>query len=494
MQETQIRTIFGLKLRQLREAKALSLFGLSKKTGLSKSYLNEIEKGKKYPKTDKILLLAQALDVDYDELVSLKLTGKMAPVADLVTSGVLDEIPLELFGMEEQQLIDIMINAPEKVNTFISTIFQIARDHNVTRDYFYLSALKAYQEANLNYFSTLEEEAEATIKRYHLYDAKGQLQLETLEELLSEEFRITIDYTALADANKIDGIRSVFVPGKKEKLIIDPDITDSQKAFLLCKELAYKRLGLQVRPYTFTWIEFNSFEEVLNNFKASYFAGALLLPQKKLVADLQGFFRAKNWSASNFAALITASSDSVETFFQRLTNVLPGFFGIESLFFLRFEGAIGSDDFELTKELHLSRQHQPHANQLDEQYCRRWVALDVLRNPQYYKTEHMEIGAQFSSYVNTDFKYLVISARQEDPFKEGFFRSISIGIEVTPKLKKQVAFLADKNIVEKQVSVTCETCPILDCEVRAAAPVRYLKSKRDTEIKAQINSLAERIA
>ena len=72
IEEEYIRLIFGLKMRQIRNEKDLSLFGLAKKTGLSKSYLNEIEKGKKYPKRDKILLLAEALDTNYDDLVSLK--------------------------------------------------------------------------------------------------------------------------------------------------------------------------------------------------------------------------------------------------------------------------------------------------------------------------------------------------------------------------------------------------------------------------------------
>ncbi|MDZ7847786.1 MAG: helix-turn-helix transcriptional regulator [Owenweeksia sp.] len=89
MQEAQIRTIFGLKLRQLRDDRHLSLYALAKKTGLSKSYLNEIEKGKKYPKTDKVLALANGLGVEYDELVSLKFSGRMAPVADMITSGML---------------------------------------------------------------------------------------------------------------------------------------------------------------------------------------------------------------------------------------------------------------------------------------------------------------------------------------------------------------------------------------------------------------------
>jgi transcriptional regulator with XRE-family HTH domain len=48
-----IRTIFGVKLRQLRQQKNWSLQEISEKTGMSKSYLNEIEKGKNIPSTTK---------------------------------------------------------------------------------------------------------------------------------------------------------------------------------------------------------------------------------------------------------------------------------------------------------------------------------------------------------------------------------------------------------------------------------------------------------
>jgi transcriptional regulator with XRE-family HTH domain len=53
-----VRLVFGLKLKQLRLDKGLSLSELSQKSGLSISYINEIEKGKKYPKSDKIIALA----------------------------------------------------------------------------------------------------------------------------------------------------------------------------------------------------------------------------------------------------------------------------------------------------------------------------------------------------------------------------------------------------------------------------------------------------
>lgn len=137
MEQDYIKIIFGLKLKQIRTDKNLSLFGLSKLTKLSKSYLNEIEKGKKYPKPDKIAILSEKLDVPYDQLVSLKLDKNLAPIGELLQSKIFKEIPLDLFGIKESDLIDIVANAPAKVNAFISTIIEIAQHYNFSRESFF---------------------------------------------------------------------------------------------------------------------------------------------------------------------------------------------------------------------------------------------------------------------------------------------------------------------------------------------------------------------
>ncbi len=76
--EENIKLIFGIKLKHLRLKKLLLPQQLAEKAGISNSYLNEIEKGEKYPKTDKINALAAALQVKYDDLVSLKLPKEFA--------------------------------------------------------------------------------------------------------------------------------------------------------------------------------------------------------------------------------------------------------------------------------------------------------------------------------------------------------------------------------------------------------------------------------
>jgi len=91
--QSNIKIIFGLKARQLRLEKEMSFDDLSKLTSISVSYLNEIEKGKKYPKEDKIHLLAKALGTNFDELVSPELTDSLAPLGELLKSNFLNELP-----------------------------------------------------------------------------------------------------------------------------------------------------------------------------------------------------------------------------------------------------------------------------------------------------------------------------------------------------------------------------------------------------------------
>jgi transcriptional regulator with XRE-family HTH domain len=118
--EENIRLIFGLKVRQLRQEKGLSFAALSKDTGLSASYLNEIEKGKKYPKTEKIAKLAESLGVSYDWLISLQLSKNLAPVSQLLKSNLLSDLPLEMFGLEPAVLLEMLSNAPAKLGAFLS--------------------------------------------------------------------------------------------------------------------------------------------------------------------------------------------------------------------------------------------------------------------------------------------------------------------------------------------------------------------------------------
>lgn len=333
MEQEYIRLIFGLKLKQIRTEKNLSLFGLSKLSGLSKSYLNEIEKGKKYPKPDKIMVLSEKLDVPYDQMVSLKLDKNLAPIGELLQSKIFKEIPLELFGIKESNLIDIVANAPAKVNAFISTVIEIAKNYNFSRESFYLASVRSFQQANNNYFDDLEQQVIKFAKAYHV-DLSQSIASKDLEEILIEEYGYSINESELRKYEALENLRSVFMPKTKTLLLTDT-IDEAQRTFIYAKEIAYNFLDIKDRLYTFPWIKFETFDQVLNNFYASYFAGALVIPKDQISNQLEQLFEKETFDEGLFLSLIDGFNASPESFYQRLTNILPKSFNIQNLFFFK---------------------------------------------------------------------------------------------------------------------------------------------------------------
>ncbi len=486
MKEDYIKLIFGLKLKQIRTDNKLSLFGLSKLSGLSKSYLNEIENGKKYPKPDKIAILSEKLDVPYDQMVSLKLDKNLAPIGDLLQSKILKEIPLELFGIKENTLIDIVANAPAKVNAFISTIIEIAQHYNFSRESFFLASLRSFQEANNNYFDDLEQSVLKFVKAYQL-DLSQTVSSKDLEEILIEEYGYSIIENELSKYEALGNLRSVFVP-KTHTLLLANEIDEAQRTFIYAKEIAYNFLEIKDRLYTFPWIKFESFDQVLNNFYASYFAGALVIPKDELTLQLETVFEKETFDKALFLQILRAFNTSPESFYQRLTNILPKAFNIKNLFFLRITHKADSEKFYLNKELHLSHQHSPRANETNEHYCRRWVSLKVLKDISISKNSH-EFDIQISNYPSHDTKYLVLSSATKDPFRNNQYRSISIGLLINKQLERKLKFLGDKTIKKQEVGVTCERCAISDCKVRQAPAIILEKVDKNKNIEIIVEEL-----
>jgi predicted transcriptional regulator len=486
MEEDYIKLIFGLKLKQIRTDKNLSLFGLSKLSGLSKSYLNEIENGKKYPKPDKIAILSEKLDVPYDQMVSLKLDKNLAPIGDILQSKILKEIPLEVFGIKESNLIDIVANAPAKVNAFISTIIKIAQYYNFSRESFYLASVRSFQEANKNYFEDLEQSVLKFAKAYQI-DLNQKITSKDLEDILTEEFGYNIKNDELGKYEILGNLRSVFVPQTKT-LLLTNEIDEAQRTFIYAKELANNFLEINERLYTFPWIKFDTFDQVLNNFYASYFAGALIIPKAKIKTRLTEIFEKDTFDNSLFLETIDAFNASPESFYQRLTNILPKAFNIQNLFFLRFTHQANSNKFHLKKELHLSHQHSPRANETNEHYCRRWVSLNLLEKIGKSKKEH-EFDMQISDFENDDAKYLVMSSATKDPFRDNHYRSISVGLLINKQLQRKLSFLDDSKIKNQNVGVTCELCAIENCKVRQVPPTILDKLARNKKIENIVEDL-----
>ncbi|MCB0755928.1 MAG: helix-turn-helix domain-containing protein [Flavobacteriales bacterium] len=441
LNEDNIKLIFGLKLKQFRTAKKLSLTELAEKAGLSVSYINEIEKGKKYPKAEKISTLANVLDVPYDKLVSLKLDKQLAPVGEILNSRLLEELPLDLFGIDKGKLIEIIASAPSKVTAFISTIAQISSTYNLTQENFYFAMLRSYQEMHENYFEELEKEADRFRKEYDL-PASGNIPSEVLRNILLDQFGYRVEENDLNEFPELTHIRSVFIEDAK-KILINAKMAENQKAFLYAKELGYQFLEMSGERALMTpWPRATSFDHVLNNSRASYFAGALLISPDDLVAQLEPFFASKKWNGDALFRILETYNSSPEMFMLRLINIIPKYFGLSGMFFMRFDHKKEPQETSLKKQLHLSRTRNPKKITLLENYCRAWadkqIFNDLGKSPKAY-------CHRFETESHNQ-RFFVMALSRPMKRNPNAALSVMIGFEENTAFAKKIGFAEDSSI------------------------------------------------
>ena len=494
--EDIIKLIMGLKIKHIRLEKGVSQSDLSAKTGISVSYLNEIEKGKKHPKPSKIAALSDALGVSYDEVVSLKLTNKLAPVGELLRTNLLRELPLEHFGLDPTRLLDIFVTAPTRFSAFISTLIDMSRTYDLSLEEFYFMALRSYQEIHDNYFEEIEALTDRFRQQFSLSD-EALPDMHQLRSVLEHEYGVEIEEADLSEFNHIKGLRTFFIEKPQTRLLINKLLNLNQKAFSLSRELGYFFMGIRQRPFTSSWVQVHSFDEVLNNFKASYFAGALLLNRDRLVQDLRHFFGQSSWDGDGFLRLMDSYSASPEMFLQRLTSLLPRFFNITQLFFTRLSYQPDTaSSFQLTKELNLSDPQNHHAVRLPEHYCRRWTAitsmLDLSKQIRENGDQRPVVAIQRATYVNTQQEYLIISIARPMYPTPNELTSVNLGLPVNDNLRQKLYFLGDENIPLREVNRTCERCTIPNCKERGAPPLRQQQQEKRKEVQSELHDLSQR--
>ena len=481
------RIIFGLKVRQFRQERGWNFEELSRESGISISYLNEIEKGKKYPQTDNQHKLARALGLSVEFLTSPELTKQYAPVGELLQSNFLNELPLDLFGIEMQQVVEIIARAPDRVNAFISALLEIARNYSLRDENFFFAALRAYQELRNNYFEEIEAAADEFVQQHGL-PAVGGVSSERLAQLLHSEFGYHIDERGLEPYPELQSLRSVYSP-RRHRLLLNGQLNESQRAFQLAKELGFNVLGLTERPLASNFNKVKSFEQALSNYKAAYFAVSILVNHQSFVQDLRAFFEQPRWSAQPLADMTAKYRASPEVLFQRF-NLLTREVGLDKVFFQRFIHDLAADVFDIDKELHLNRRHQPHASGLNEHYCRRWLSIALLRDLQRQQAQsddpgQMMVAVQRALFADSGEEYLCIAFAKPGYPTRARNVSVVLGVLLDDHSKNAIRFWDDPHIPRATVGITCQRCAIPDCPDRAAPPTAVQKreeKKRMQEI------------
>lgn len=477
-----LRYIFGFKLKQIRQKKGLGLKELSKLTGLSISYLSEIEKGLKYPKPEKIFALSEALDVSFESLVSIKTDEELNPLKDLINSPFMLEFPFELFDISPHDVLNLVNESPHKANAFLRTLYDIGQIYDMRVEHFYFAAIRTYQKMNMNYFPELEQSASNFIKLYKLNSSHAKLKKQ-LSSILKTKYNYFIDEDILDRYNELRNLRSVFIEGKSPKLLLNSKLLESQKIFILAKELGYNYLELTDRTPTSSWLHVDSFDQVLNNFKASYFAGAIMIKESSIKNDLKILFNNKKWDNNNFVTIMKKYDATPEMFVYRIGHIIPKFFKINEFHFLRFNNKVGENNFKLIKELNMSPVLAPHSIGLNEHYCRRWLGIGLLnklaakqKDGSYTKTL---VAAQRAKFIESNAEFFTISLARPLALSSDTNSSMIIGFLINDNFKDKVKFWNDPDVPSTDINETCERCGLTneECNERVAPPHIFNQNK-----------------
>jgi XRE family transcriptional regulator, fatty acid utilization regulator len=469
LDQESLRFIFGLKLRSLRQEKELSLKELSQRSHLSPSYINEIEKGKKYPKTEKIIVLANSLGVSYDELISLQLKNELGLLSSFLKGNVLKGLPLDVFGIPARAIFELMAEHPQKFSGLLGALLDLIRQYNVKVEDFFYAALRAQIDMHGNYFQEIEEAVEAFRKEAGWEAGGSPKELASrLKKLLESRYRKEIleeDFSALAP--ELSGLFFFFDPANDRRFHLNRKLSEREKVFMLAKEVGFAQMRLKERfPYSQA-AKFDSYEPVYNNFAASYFASALLIPRKAFVAEVEDFLARPKWDGQAFLRWVKKYPGTLESFFHRLSQVLPHFFGLENLFLLRYDHDVRQGSFDLSRELHLSELHAPHRKSQKSHHCRRWISTKLLMKAREGRNAE-QVGAQRSNYFAQKLEYLCLSVAHAKELEEGQFTCTTIGLLINERTRRKVKFLECNSIPAFKVADSCEKCALTDCKERAA--------------------------
>lgn len=499
MSTNLINIIFGMKVRQARTEADLTLSEFAQLCQLSPSYVTEIEKGRKYPRANKIMKIAEVLDKSYDELVSIKLAPSLTYLETTLSSSVFQKFPFEEFGFEASDLVHLLTRKPDQASALLHAVLDLTRRYGLETEDFLRAALQSYQEIHENYFPDLEKAADEfveTIGQKYGFSGGPLVGEEgnVFATILVEEYGYTIDLETIPATPSLNKFRSVLLPGKQPRLLVNPNLEQCQKTFVLAREVGYCFLGIDERPLTSTPNQIDTFEQILNYFQAAYFGGALMMPRQQILPDLERFFAQTTFNPQPMLDMMVTYDVTPEMLFYRLSELIPQFFGLK-LHFLRFQHNINGGSYHLIRQLNMNRLLVPSGLGLDEHYCRRWLSVRLIREIKAGKTavstKQPHVGVQYSEFVESRDPFLCIGFSFPEPLNPDVITSVLLGFRVEGDMRSTIRFADDPEIPRELINETCERCPLTpdQCSVRAVPPTRLMADQQKMDLKATLVEL-----
>ena len=458
----------GPKIKAFRRQLGLQANKFAEQLGISPTYLNLIEGGKRKIDGDLLIKISKELRVELSDLTSKSDINLENDISELLDDQLFED--LDILGPEVKDLVStnpkiaralikLGDNFKQKDHEIVNKVENISgKIIDSRKASFPGEVISDFLQENKNYFPKLEDFAN---KVFEKVQKNNRTRYIALCEYLKSEYDITVK-DIIPEENK--PFSKIYRKNKKELLLSDYSSLETKKlhaAAQIAQEGSDKEIEEYLSKFTFPSDESKKLTKIA---LLNYCGAAILMPYKlfhseckKLKYDLELLQNTFATSFEQVAHRVTCLQDPK----------LPGI----PFHFLRVDMA-----GNISKRFSLSGIEIPRYGGA----CPRWNVYSALTRPGI-------IQAAVSKMSNGE-KYVCIARTVEKGIgRFGQAKSIlSIGLGCEAKYAKEFIYSENLNINDKSteipIGVSCRTCDRLDCSQRAFPP---LHKKFDVDINSR---------
>ena len=458
----------GPKIKAFRRQVGLQANKLAEQVGISPSYLNLIEGGKRKIDGDLIIKICKELRIELSDLTSKADINLENSITELLGDEIFDD--LDIVGPEVKDLVNtnpkiakalvkLGDNFKRKDHDIINRVENISgKIIDSRKASFPGEVVSDFLQENKNYFPKLEEFANNVFAKIQLNNRATYM---ALCDFLKKEYKISVKDVVPKEGKSFS---KIFDKDKKELWLSDYVALETKKLYAaaqIAHEGAINEINNYLSKFSFPTEESKKLTQVA---LLNYCGAAILMPY----AD---FHRECIKQKYDLELLQNTFATTFEQIAHRVTSLqdpkLPGI----PFHFLRVDIA-----GNISKRFSLSGIEIPRYGGA----CPRWNVYSAFTRPG-------KIQAAVSKMSNGE-KYVCIARTVEKGVgRFGENKSIlSIGLGCEAKYAKDFVYTENLNINDKKteipIGVSCRTCDRLDCSQRAFPP---LHKKFDVDVNSR---------
>ena len=465
---SQLDLKIGPKIKSFRRQMGLQANKLAEQLGISASYLNLIESGKRKIDGDLLLKVCEELKIELSDLTKKSDLNLVNDISELLDDQLFED--LDIVGPEVKDLVN---TNPKIARALIKLGDQFKeKDHEMINKVESLSGkiidsrktsfpgevISDFLQEKKNYFPKLEDFAN---KIFEKVQVNNRTRYIALCDFLKTEYSITVK-DVIPDEGK--PFSKIFDKDKKELFLSDYNSLETKKLHAsaqIAQEGAMGEINDYLSEFKFPTEESKRLTQIA---LLNYCGAAILMPYKLFHSECKKLKYDLELLQNTFAT-------SFEQVAHRVTSLqdpkLPGI----PFHFLRVDVA-----GNISKRFSLSGIEIPRYGGA----CPRWNVYSAFTRPGV-------IQAAVSKMTNGE-KYVCIARTVEKGVgRYGQKKSmLSIGLGCEAKYAKDFVYTENLSLNDKKteipIGVSCRTCDRLDCSQRAFPP---LHKKFDVDVNAR---------